>query len=155
MEGLYLSFFRMPPALAEVHERERRIIQTIVWFSLSLIVSVFVKDIGYAVALIGGLAALFIFFFPGTLSEIKPRANGHNFVGYVTCCVHLHMLLYVVACCWEETSQTFEPLTPNISINYCTLYTYGLYPSHGVLQITTLFGYFRRTQKENRANRSS
>ncbi|KAM7438690.1 hypothetical protein ABFA07_011802 [Porites harrisoni] len=65
LEGLYLSFFRMPPALAEVHERKRRIIQTIVWFSLSLIVSVFVKDIGYAVALIGGLAALFIFFFPG------------------------------------------------------------------------------------------
>ena len=72
MEGLYLSFFRMPPALAEVHERQRRIIQTLVWFSLSLIVSVFVKDIGYAVALIGGLAALFIFFFPGRLSEINP-----------------------------------------------------------------------------------
>ena len=71
MEGLYLSFFRMPPALAEVHERQRRIIQTLVWFSLSLIVSVFVKDIGYAVALIGGLAALFIFFFPGRLSEIN------------------------------------------------------------------------------------
>ena len=62
----------MPPALAEVHERQRRIIQTLVWFSLSLIVSVFVKDIGYAVALIGGLAALFIFFFPGRLSEINP-----------------------------------------------------------------------------------
>ena len=33
--------------------------------------------------------------------------------------------------------------------------SYGLYPSHGALQVTTLFGYFRRTQKENRAKRSS
>ena len=39
----------------------------------------------------------------------------------VTCCVHLLMLLYVVACCWEETGQTFEPLTPNISINLILL----------------------------------
>ena len=65
VEGLYLAFFRMPPALAELHERRRRIIQTLVWFGLSLIVAVFVKDIEYAVALIGGLAALFIFFYPG------------------------------------------------------------------------------------------
>ena len=93
MEGLYLSFFRMPPALAEVHERQRRIIQTIVWFSLSLIVSVFVKDIGYAVALIGGLAALFIFFFPGRLSEIKPRANGHNIVGCYMLCPFAHVVV--------------------------------------------------------------
>ena len=113
MEGLYLSFFRMPPSLAEVHERQRRTIQTIVWFSLSLIVAVFVKDIGYAVALIGGLAALFIFFFPGRLSEIKPRANGHitNIVG----CYMLCPVVHVVACCWGETGQTFEQLTPNIS----------------------------------------
>lgn len=65
VEGLYLAYFRMPPALAEVNERRRRIIQTLVWFGLSLVVAVFVKDIGYAVALIGGLAALFIFFYPG------------------------------------------------------------------------------------------
>ena len=109
----------MPPALAEVHERQRRIIQTIVWFSLSLIVSVFVKDIGYAVALIGGLAALFIFFFPGRLSEIKPRANGHNIVGCYMLCPFAH----VVVCCWEETGQTFKPLlTPHISIHCCTLH---------------------------------
>ena len=65
VEGLYLTFLRMTPAVAEIHEKRRRIIQTLVWFGLSLLVSVFVKDIGYAVALIGGLAALFIFFYPG------------------------------------------------------------------------------------------
>lgn len=65
VEGLYLSFFRMSPALAEVNERRRRIVQTLVWFALSLVIALFVTDIGYAVALIGGLAALFIFFYPG------------------------------------------------------------------------------------------
>ena len=39
---------------------------------------------------------------------LKPRANGHNIVGRqlptlldVTCCARLHILLHVVACCWE------------------------------------------------------
>ena len=72
MEGLYLAFFRMPPGIAEINESRRRIIQTLVWFGLSLIVAVFVKDIGYAVALIGGLAALFIFFYPGEWECFKP-----------------------------------------------------------------------------------
>lgn len=55
----------MSPALAEVNERERRIIQTLIWFALSLIIALYVTHIEKAVALIGGLAALFIFFFPG------------------------------------------------------------------------------------------
>ena len=35
----------------------------------------------------------------------------------VTCCVRLHTLLHVVGCCCAkfETSQTFQPTTPNIS----------------------------------------
>ncbi|XP_067029631.1 NLR family CARD domain-containing protein 3-like isoform X2 [Acropora muricata] len=65
VEGLYLALFRMSPAVAEVNERKRRIIQTLIWFGLSIIIALFVTDIGKAVALIGGLAALFIFFFPG------------------------------------------------------------------------------------------
>ena len=65
VEGLYLALFRMSPAVAEVNERKRRIIQTLIWFGLSLIIALFVTDIAKAVALIGGLAALFIFFFPG------------------------------------------------------------------------------------------
>ena len=39
---------------------------------------------------------------------LKPRANGRNFFGQqlptlldVTCCVRLHTLLHVAACCWE------------------------------------------------------
>ena len=40
--------------------------------------------------------------------SFKPRANGSNSIGQqlptlldVTCCVRLHTLLHVVACCWE------------------------------------------------------
>ena len=49
--------------------------------------------------------------------------NGRNIVGQklptlldVTCCVRLHNLLHVVACCCAkfETGQTFQPTTPNI-----------------------------------------
>ena len=67
-----------------------------------------------------------------------PHANGCNIVGQqlptlldVTCCVHLHTLLHVVACCYAEfeTSQTFQPTTPNISFatwSQRTLITHGL-----------------------------
>ena len=40
--------------------------------------------------------------------ELQPRANERNIVGQqipilldVTCCVLLHTLLYIAACCWE------------------------------------------------------
>lgn len=74
LEGLYLSALRMPPLMAEINESRRRIVQTVVWFTSSLIISVYVKDIQYAIALIGGLAALFIFFYPGK-KNIKTMRN--------------------------------------------------------------------------------
>ena len=55
---------------------------------------------------------------------VKPHANRRNIVGQqlptlldVACCVRLHTLLHVVGCCCAkfETSQTFQPTTPNIS----------------------------------------
>lgn len=65
LEGLYLAAFRMPPSFAEKNESTRRIVQTLVWFTLALIISLYVTDIQYAIDLIGGMTALFIFFFPG------------------------------------------------------------------------------------------
>ena len=61
----------------------------------------------------------------GLSISIRLRANGRNIVAQqlptlldVTCCVLLHTLLYVVACCCGkfETSQTFQSTTPNISL---------------------------------------
>ena len=65
LEGLYLAAFRMPPSFAKKNESTRRIVQTLAWFTSALTISVYVTDIQYAIDLIGGLTALFIFFFPG------------------------------------------------------------------------------------------
>ena len=56
--------------------------------------------------------------------RVKSHANWRNIVGQqlptfldVTCHGRMHTLLHVVGSCWAkfETSQTFEPATPNIS----------------------------------------
>ena len=53
--------------------------------------------------------------------SVKPRANGRNIVTVMlhiaSVCTPCCMLLDVVACCYAkfETSQTFQPTTPNIS----------------------------------------
>lgn len=73
LEGLYLAAFRISPSLAEKNESTRRIVQTLLWFTLALIISVYVTDIQYAISLIGGLAALYIFFFPGEQTSYNPE----------------------------------------------------------------------------------
>lgn len=49
-----------------VRERRRRVVQTVLWFCLTLLLALFIPDIGRVISLIGGLAACFIFVFPGT-----------------------------------------------------------------------------------------
>ena len=78
LEGLYLAAFRMPPSFAEINESRRRIVQTLVWFTSALVISVYVTDIQYAIALIGGLAALFIFFFPGKQIAYNAKMQKYN-----------------------------------------------------------------------------
>lgn len=73
LEGLYLAAFRIPPFFAEKNESTRRIVQTLVWFTLALGISLYVTDIQYAIDLIGGLTALFIFFFPGKQITYTPE----------------------------------------------------------------------------------
>ena len=46
-------------------ERRRRVIETLLWFAFSLLLALVVPDIGAAISMIGGLAAFFIFVFPG------------------------------------------------------------------------------------------
>lgn len=51
-----------------VRERRRRLLQTVSWFLLTLLLALFIPDIGKVISVIGGLAACFIFVFPGTMS---------------------------------------------------------------------------------------
>ncbi|XP_071495332.1 sodium-coupled neutral amino acid transporter 7-like [Diadema antillarum] len=46
-------------------ERRRRVIETLTWFMLSLLLALFIPDIGVVISVIGGLGAVFIFVFPG------------------------------------------------------------------------------------------
>ncbi|KAK0150054.1 putative sodium-coupled neutral amino acid transporter 7 [Merluccius polli] len=89
IEGLWLRFTREQVDLCVIRERRRRIIQTVVWFTATLALALFIPDIGKVISLIGGLAACFIFVFPGLcliraqLSESDNQsASWHVLVGY-------------------------------------------------------------------------
>nr|XP_057945038.1 sodium-coupled neutral amino acid transporter 7 [Doryrhamphus excisus] len=72
IEGLWL---RMQGEQVEVcvrREQRRRILQTLLWFIITLVLALFIPDIGRVISLIGGLAACFIFVFPGLcLMQVK------------------------------------------------------------------------------------
>ena len=55
------------PSAADVirHERKRRIVIVLVWFVTSLLIAIVVPNIGDVISVLGGLAALFAFMFPG------------------------------------------------------------------------------------------
>lgn len=65
LEGLWLRFKGEEVETDVAKEQRRRIVQTLVWFCLTLILALFIPDIGRVISLIGGLAACFIFVFPG------------------------------------------------------------------------------------------
>ncbi|XP_074864805.1 sodium-coupled neutral amino acid transporter 7 isoform X2 [Carettochelys insculpta] len=77
LEGLWLRYKGEPVEEDVVRERRRRVLQTVSWFLLTLLLALFIPDIGKVISLIGGLAACFIFVFPGLcliqakLSEIQ------------------------------------------------------------------------------------
>ena len=55
----------MPPDGIARGEKCRRIVMTVLWFGVSLLLAVIVPNIGVVIALLGGLAAVFVFIFPG------------------------------------------------------------------------------------------
>jgi len=67
VEGLWLRLSGQQVDLCVIRERRRRILQTVVWFATTLALALFIPDIGRVISLIGGLAACFIFVFPGIL----------------------------------------------------------------------------------------
>ncbi|KAM6979989.1 sodium-coupled neutral amino acid transporter 7 [Aplochiton taeniatus] len=89
LEGLWLRYHGEQVELCVRRERRRRIVQTLVWFFLTLILALFIPDIGRVISLIGGLAACFIFVFPGLcliqakLAETESRSmSWHGQVAY-------------------------------------------------------------------------
>ncbi|XP_056381379.1 sodium-coupled neutral amino acid transporter 7 isoform X2 [Hyla sarda] len=81
VEGLWLRFTAQEAGEEPTRERRRRILQTLTWFVLTLLLALFIPDIGRVISLIGGLAACFIFIFPGLclinlkLSEIQEQKS--------------------------------------------------------------------------------
>ncbi|XP_028257764.1 sodium-coupled neutral amino acid transporter 7 [Parambassis ranga] len=81
IEGLWLRFQGEQVEVCVRREQRRRILQTLVWFVITLILALFIPDIGRVISLIGGLAACFIFVFPGLclmqakLSETESRST--------------------------------------------------------------------------------
>ncbi|XP_043842499.1 putative sodium-coupled neutral amino acid transporter 7 [Dromiciops gliroides] len=77
LEGLWLRYKGETVEEDVARERRRRVLQTVAWFLLTLVLALFIPDIGKVISIIGGLAACFIFVFPGLcliqakLSEIE------------------------------------------------------------------------------------
>ncbi|XP_077570147.1 sodium-coupled neutral amino acid transporter 7 [Stigmatopora nigra] len=65
IEGLWLRWQGEHVEVCVRREQRRRILQTLVWFVVTLVLALFTPDIGRVISLIGGLAACFIFVFPG------------------------------------------------------------------------------------------
>uniref|UniRef100_A0A8C4Y2H2 Solute carrier family 38 member 8 n=1 Tax=Gopherus evgoodei TaxID=1825980 RepID=A0A8C4Y2H2_9SAUR len=52
--------------LLEPYERCTRIVLTVTWIIVTLVIALFVPDISEVISIIGGISAFFIFIFPGT-----------------------------------------------------------------------------------------
>ena len=65
LDSVWIYVRRLPPDDIMAGERRRRIITTIVWFCTSLVLAIFVPNIGVVISFLGGLAAVFVFIFPG------------------------------------------------------------------------------------------
>ncbi|XP_059158752.1 sodium-coupled neutral amino acid transporter 7-like [Physella acuta] len=73
-ETLWGMFWKMSPEEILHKEKTRRVITTLVWFTLTLLLSIFIPNIGVAIQIIGANTALLIFVFPG-LSLMKTMQN--------------------------------------------------------------------------------
>ena len=65
IESVYVMLVRISDEEALRHERTRRCVIVVVWFTSSLIIALAVPNIGVVISLLGGLAALFAFVLPG------------------------------------------------------------------------------------------
>lgn len=62
---LWTDLRRLSPETIISTEKSRRITVTLVWFTATLALAVFIPNIGVVIRILGAFAAIFIFFFPG------------------------------------------------------------------------------------------
>lgn len=62
-------------AVPEAHEQRSRVALTVAWMATTLVIALFVPDIGKVIELIGGISAFFIFIFPG---KSEPQEGGEG-----------------------------------------------------------------------------
>uniref|UniRef100_A0A8C6UHU6 Solute carrier family 38 member 8b n=1 Tax=Neogobius melanostomus TaxID=47308 RepID=A0A8C6UHU6_9GOBI len=53
-------------------ESRCRIVLTVIWITVTLLIAMFVPDMGEVISVIGGISAFFIFIFPGKLLSLQP-----------------------------------------------------------------------------------
>lgn len=95
LDSLVMTALRPCKQLASVlrpHPNVRLRVASVVWFFLSLLLSIFVPQISYIISLTGGLAATFIFVFPGMVLLSLIRESSLAFV--------LRALLFLLAACF-------------------------------------------------------
>ncbi|XP_005090551.1 putative sodium-coupled neutral amino acid transporter 7 [Aplysia californica] len=62
---IWSRIWKITPEEFLLKERRRRIITTILWFIATLLLSIFIPNIGVVIQILGAFAAIFIFIFPG------------------------------------------------------------------------------------------
>uniref|UniRef100_A0A8C8R7R8 Solute carrier family 38 member 8 n=1 Tax=Pelusios castaneus TaxID=367368 RepID=A0A8C8R7R8_9SAUR len=66
LQDVCLNYKCSHVVLTEPYERWMRVVLTIMWIIVTLVIALFVPDISKVISLIGGISAFFIFIFPGT-----------------------------------------------------------------------------------------
>lgn len=65
LDSLWCHFWNLSVQDSQVKEAQRRVTMTILWFLSTLILALFIPNIGIVISFLGCLAAGFIFIFPG------------------------------------------------------------------------------------------
>lgn len=94
-ECLWTDLRGLSPSLIASQEHTRRIVMTLVWFVSTLVLAVFIPNIGIVIEILGAFAAVFIFIFPGmcmlvaTMSQVKTAGEWtfrRKFLVVFSCC---------------------------------------------------------------------
>ncbi|XP_050409345.1 sodium-coupled neutral amino acid transporter 7-like [Patella vulgata] len=87
----------LTPEVIEQRERKMRIVVTLIWFTITVVLAMFIPNIGVVIQFLGALSALLIFLFPGmclmksmldqqdAVPKFKPNSNRIKFLIFFAC----------------------------------------------------------------------